>query len=123
MKCAYLNLAVPNLVLNEPGKVPKYKLHSKLEVNLWDRWEVKLGTNRNQITILKLFEYLHKTYELKPSDIFLGSKCLFTSALFEKKDNKEKEKELSKLLVDLVDVDVNIFSIFFFFKIKKKFFT
>lgn len=43
MKNAFLNLAVPFLQLTEPGPAPKFKLREGLEVNIWDRWELKLS--------------------------------------------------------------------------------
>ena len=63
MKSAFLNLAVPVMQLSEPGTYEKIKLHKDLTVNLWDRWDVKLGKN---IKLIELFEYLVKTYQLKP---------------------------------------------------------
>lgn len=69
MKNAFLNLAVPILQLTEPGTVPKIKLTEGLTVTLWDRWEVKLGASAS---LKDVFEYLEKTYKLKPKDVFHG---------------------------------------------------
>lgn len=63
MKNAFLNLAIPSFVLGEPGSVPKIKVHDKLTVSIWDRWDVKLG---DKITLKELFSHLEKTYELLP---------------------------------------------------------
>ena len=43
MKNAFLNLAVPIIQLTEPADAPKIKLHDKMEVNLWDRWDIANG--------------------------------------------------------------------------------
>lgn len=40
MKNSFLNLAVPSLQMSEPGSVQKIKLNEKIEVNLWDRWDI-----------------------------------------------------------------------------------
>ena len=36
---SFLNLAVPSLMMSEPGDAIKTKLKEGLEVTLWDRWE------------------------------------------------------------------------------------
>jgi len=69
MKNAFLNLAVPCLQLTEPGAALVTKIHDKLKVTLWDRWDIKLGKD---ISIKKLFEYLEKTYEIKPNNVMFG---------------------------------------------------
>ena len=35
---SFLNLAVPSLMMSEPGEAIKTKLREGLEVTLWDRW-------------------------------------------------------------------------------------
>lgn len=41
LRNTFLNLAVPNMMMSEPGEPLKTKLTEQLSVNLWDRWEVK----------------------------------------------------------------------------------
>jgi len=36
---SFMNLAVPSLMMSEPGLAPKSVLKEGLEVTLWDRWE------------------------------------------------------------------------------------
>jgi hypothetical protein len=36
---SFLNLAVPSLMMSEPGEPVKTKIKEGLEVTLWDRWE------------------------------------------------------------------------------------
>lgn len=45
MRNSFLNLAVPSLQMSEPGEVKKIKLNDKVEVNLWDRWEISCEEN------------------------------------------------------------------------------
>lgn len=41
LRNTFLNLAVPNMMMSEPGEPLKVSLTKDLTVNLWDRWEVK----------------------------------------------------------------------------------
>ena len=36
---SFMNLAIPTLMMSEPGLAPKKVLKEGLEVTLWDRWE------------------------------------------------------------------------------------
>lgn len=53
MRNSFLNLAVPSLQMSEPGEVKKIKLTDKLEVNLWDRWELSCTENTTFADIYK----------------------------------------------------------------------
>lgn len=48
----FLNLAVPIMQASEPGDVSKTKLTDKIEVTLWDRWEVKKGKTIKLIDVI-----------------------------------------------------------------------
>lgn len=103
MKNAFLNLAIPQLVLGEPGSVPKIKIHENLTTTIWDRWDVKLGAD---VTVKQLFEHLQKTYKLLPQDGFQSSKCFFSSILLNQKGKeKDKEKVLSQKLTEVLDIE------------------
>jgi hypothetical protein len=41
---SFLNLAVPSLMMCEPGAAIKNKIKEGLEVTLWDRWEYEDAT-------------------------------------------------------------------------------
>merc|ERR1712147_356577 len=41
---AFLNLAVPSLMLGEPGPAKQFKIADDIESNLWTRWEYKGAT-------------------------------------------------------------------------------
>lgn len=103
MKNAFLNLAIPQLLLGEPGPVPKTKIHHKLTVSIWDRWDVKLG---DKATLKEVFQYLENTYQLLPQDGFQQSKSFFSSILMNQKGKeKDKEKALNSKIVDLLDIE------------------
>ena len=109
MKNAFMSLAVPILQLSEPGAPIKTKLTDKLEVTVWDRWEINISRNE---TLKHLFEAIEKKYELKPRDVIQGSENIYIHAVMEA-HGKEKQKEsvLNSKLSDLLDVDVILFSL------------
>lgn len=41
LRNTFLNLAVPNMMMSEPGEAIPVKLTENLKVTLWDRWDVK----------------------------------------------------------------------------------
>lgn len=59
MKNSFLNLAVPSLQMSEPGAVQKIKLTDKVEVNLWDRWEISC---KDSTTFGEVFNELKQKY-------------------------------------------------------------
>jgi len=103
MKNAFLNLAVPTMQLGEPGTAPKIKLHETLEVNLWDRWEIKEGAD---LTLKQLFEKLEEAYKLIPKDLMSGSTPIYFSAKYDMLGKEKEKKEiLDKKLTELLDID------------------
>src|ERR1700733_14786966 len=56
----FLNLAVPIMQASEPGDLIKTKLTDKIEVTLWDRWDVMLGKH---IKLNEVIKYAEDTYE------------------------------------------------------------
>jgi ubiquitin-activating enzyme E1-like protein 2 len=79
---SFLNLAVPSLMMSEPGPAQKTKIgsgDSQLEVTLWDRWEYEADSY--SITLLKVVDYLESKYKLSVRDVFYGSIPLFMYAL------------------------------------------
>eukprot|EP00331_Platyophrya_macrostoma_P003474 CAMPEP_0176424196 /NCGR_PEP_ID=MMETSP0127-20121128/10705_1 /TAXON_ID=938130 /ORGANISM="Platyophrya macrostoma, Strain WH" /LENGTH=779 /DNA_ID=CAMNT_0017805231 /DNA_START=99 /DNA_END=2438 /DNA_ORIENTATION=- len=103
MKNAFMSLAVPILQLSEPGAPLKTKLTEKLEVTVWDRWEVKASRNDK---LKNLFETIEKTYELRPRDVIQGSENIYIHAVMDA-HGKEKQKEgvLNSKLSELLDFD------------------
>lgn len=49
LKNSFLNLAVPSLMMGEPGGPEKFKLHDELSVTLWDRWEFEKATPKTTL--------------------------------------------------------------------------
>lgn len=48
-----MNMAVPFMQASEPGDVAKTKLTEDIEVDLWSRWDVKLGKD---VTLKQVIE-------------------------------------------------------------------
>ena len=76
---SFLNLAVPSLMMSEPGPTAKTTLKAGLEVTLWDRWEYNDASKL--VTLLEVVKYLEDKYGLKTSDVFYGSTPLFINAI------------------------------------------
>lgn len=76
-KNSFLNLAVPSLMMGEPGAPEKFKLTEELSVNLWDRWEFMKATPKTTLLdVIKHLDVIHKG-QLEFKDIFQGAKPLF----------------------------------------------
>lgn len=52
----FLNLAVPSLMMSEPGPAAKTTLKAGLEVTLWDRWEYNDAPK--SVTLLEVVKHL-----------------------------------------------------------------
>ena len=78
-------------MMSEPGPARKTVLgsgDSKQVVTLWDRWEYEASSY--DVTLLKLVDYLEKTYKLSVRDIFYGSIPLFMYALQQGKSEEQR---------------------------------
>ncbi len=84
---SFMNLAVPSLMMSEPGPAPKTKLKEGLEVTLWDRWEVE-GTA--QITLGEVLSKVENDKGLQARDVFVNGVPVFLYALHHKDENKKK---------------------------------
>lgn len=62
-KNSFLNLAVPSLMMGEPGAPEKFKLTDELSVNLWDRWEFEKATPKT--TLLDVIQHIDKIHKSK----------------------------------------------------------
>lgn len=78
---AFLNLAVPSLMMGEPGPPQKFKLSENNKVTLWDRWELKdVSPDTPLQEVLEKLKAIHKE-ELEFRDVFYGSSPVFMHAL------------------------------------------
>lgn len=106
-KNSFLNLAVPSLMMGEPGAPEKFKLTDELAVNLWDRWEYEKATPKT--TLLDVIQHIDKIHKgkLEFRDLFQGAKPLFIYSLgltmmkVHKLTKIEESPELNKSILEL----------------------
>ena len=82
---AFLNLAVPSLMLSEPAEPIKTKLKEDLTVDAWERWEITITENTKLGNICKALE---KQFKLQSRDVIFEATPIFFYAL--------RDKELPK---------------------------
>ena len=97
-KNSFMNLAVPSLMMSEPGPAAKAKLTEGLEVTLWDRWEHDASAHPNEVTLWNVMVSIEHKTKLKGRDVFLGSQPLFLHAL-EGKDEASRKKNLTEAVL------------------------
>lgn len=100
----FLNLAVPSMLASEPGDLNKIELVEGLEVNLWDRWELKdLGDK----TLQEMITMLEDRYAgLEVRDVMKGGQPIFFHAIMST-PGKETEKKalLEQKIFKLCEAD------------------
>ena len=95
---SFLNLAIPFFQSAEPGPCKKVILHEGLSTNLWDRWEISLEKDKENIK--SLFEILKTKYLLCPRDIFKKKKAIYSYMGY--KDKKEMNEEIMNKKLDVL---------------------
>jgi ubiquitin-activating enzyme E1-like protein 2 len=94
-KNAWLNLALPIVMLSEPQSCPVTKIKDDLQISLWTkRWEVKKGN----LTLGQLFYHFKKEYGLDVSGVFYGVNMVYGDIF------KEHKQRLPKRMTKLLDV-------------------
>lgn len=78
---ANLNLAVPSLMVSEPGAPQKYTLREGLDVTVWDQWTIE--GKSDELTLKSLLTQLESKYQLSPRDVFEGSKPIYMHSMME----------------------------------------
>lgn len=96
----YLNLALPFVQASEPGVVKKTKIHEKLEVDLWTRWDI----NDKDLTLKQLMQWVKEKYELYVRDVMNGNEAVFMHSIMNiSGKEKQKEEVLDSRIIDLTD--------------------
>jgi len=102
----FLNLAVPIMQASEPGDLMKTTLVEGVEVNLWDRWDVKIGKDPKLIDVIKYVEGTYKGLEVR--DVMKGNAPIYFHAIMGAPGKeKEKEKTMKSKVSDLVGADLD----------------
>lgn len=98
LKNCFLNLAIPNMTLSEPGPAAKFKIHDSLTVTVWDRWDYAF-TQAQGNRFADLLASIESTHKLHVVDVLKDNKPIFLSTL---NDRKAFDK---MLLGDLLELD------------------
>jgi hypothetical protein len=102
---AFLNLAVPSLMMGEPGPPQRYTLCGSLSVSLWDRWEYHNATSST--TLVDVLQHLAAKYhdgQLLAKDVLYGSRPLFLHSLATLQHPGAKTYEFPELNRPLVEI-------------------
>lgn len=92
-KNAFLNLALPVIVLSEPGPVEKTVIKEGLTTTMWDRWEVH-GTA--DFTLQLFLQYFKDKYGLEVTMVSHGVKMVYVP--FMPGHKKRLPQQMVKLL-------------------------
>lgn len=92
-KSAFLNLALPQFTLTEPGEVKKERITKNLYTTIWDRWDVHKG---KEMTLSDFIDFVSDKWKIEPGAIFMGSFLIWNGLM-----PKHKTK-LPMKMVDLI---------------------
>ena len=85
---SFLNLAVPSLMMSEPGEPVKNKIKEGLTVDEWDRWEIKISEST---TLGSIVGTLEKKFKLQTRDVIYEATPIFFYALRDTKLTLQKQ--------------------------------
>eukprot|EP01128_Nolandella_sp_AFSM9_P004178 TRINITY_DN1830_c0_g1_i1.p1 TRINITY_DN1830_c0_g1~~TRINITY_DN1830_c0_g1_i1.p1 ORF type:complete len:1025 (+),score=229.32 TRINITY_DN1830_c0_g1_i1:40-3114(+) len=104
-KNAWMNLALPMVMLSEPQACPAQQIGDELTITLWTkRWEVKKGN----LALGQFLNHFKKTYKLIVTGIFYNVTMIYAAMM--PGHSKRKPQRMEKLLavadpsVDYVDL-------------------
>lgn len=95
----FLNLAVPCLMLSEPGAPIKSTIKEGLVVDTWQRWEIGISATTKLGSIL---QSLAKQFSLQPRDVIYESTPIFFYALRQRDLSMNKQPQMRQPILDLV---------------------
>ena len=104
---SFVNLAIPVMVMNEPGPSQKITLKEGLDVNLWTRWELVVTP---KTTLGKVMRSLENKFKLEARDVLYEANPLFFYALRDPLKPLRKQpmmlKSISECLKELLGSDI-----------------
>ena len=109
-KNTFLNLAVPSMMMGEPGAVQNFEIAENLKVNLWTRWDYREATKDTKLKdVLFFLEKRVLKSKLAFKDVFYGSKPIFLHSLAKIQHPEITSNTgypaLQKRLIDVLDID------------------
>ena len=97
---SFLNLAVPSLMMSEPGESVKNKIKEGLTVDEWDRWELKISETT---TLGSIVGTLEKKFKLQTRDVIYEATPIFFYALRDPKLTMQKQPPMKQPLLKLLE--------------------
>ena len=91
---ANLNLAVPSLMVSEPGPPKKVTLKAGLDVSVWDIWTLQFSMDA---TLRDLINAIDKKYELEAKDIFKDGHPVYLHVLDSVQQLNKRDKTLQEV--------------------------
>ncbi|KAK3583563.1 hypothetical protein CHS0354_026151 [Potamilus streckersoni] len=89
----FLNLALPIMLLSEPGPAERTVIREGLSFTIWDRWEVK---GHKDLTLKEFLQYFKVTYGFEASMVGQGVKLVYVP--FMPQHQKRLTQPMLKLL-------------------------
>jgi len=93
LKNCFLNLALPVMILSEPGQPPKTKVNDDIEFSSWDRWDVH---GHKDYKLKDFMQYFKEKYSLTICMVCEGVKMIYVP--FMPGHAKRVDHLMSKLL-------------------------
>ena len=79
---AFLNLALPLVVLSEPAAVARERVNENLTFTVWDRWEIgPPAAGMNKFTVSQFLNSVQQRYGLTPSMVVQGLRMVYLTTL------------------------------------------
>ncbi|KAI8793388.1 ubiquitin-like modifier-activating enzyme 6 isoform X1 [Biomphalaria glabrata] len=98
LKNCFLNLALPVILLSEPGPVVRTVLREGLSVTIWDKWEIRGSEN---FTLQNFIDQCKEKFGFEASSIVQGVKIIYMP--FMPGHNKKLPMQMTKLLKPVAD--------------------
>ncbi|CAL8082855.1 unnamed protein product [Calicophoron daubneyi] len=78
---AFLNLALPVILLSEPAPCVRTRLPNGVEFTLWDRWEVRVPSDTKSFELSHFISQLKRDYGLNAIFITQGNRVVYVNYL------------------------------------------
>lgn len=92
----FLNLALPFVLLSEPGKCERNKIAGETYVTLWDKWHIR---GRKDLTLKQFIDVVKQKYNLTISGLMSGVKAIYIPVM------PGHKKRLNETMIKLIKGD------------------
>ncbi|ESN94142.1 hypothetical protein HELRODRAFT_103068 [Helobdella robusta] len=95
----FLNMALPVIVMSEPGSAKQTLLSNGMQYSIWDRWEVH---GDGKMTLDQFMKTIKKKYKMEPVLVVQGMKLIYSLDML-----VLHKKRLNQSLISLIKVQPN----------------